>query len=1059
MTTRPSSSAATVAAAGPKSLPRKSGDGHEREDDGLPRLVGRYALLKLLVRGGMGEVYLATTIGIEGAERPCVVKRIRSDYREDPSFQARFLDEARVQSQLDDPGVARIMEASVDAGGDPYVVVEFVEGRSLADVRSRLSRQGKTLPWADAVAVTLEIASALTHVHERTGADGAPLGIVHRDLSPQNVMIGFGGDVKLIDFGTARGENRRCHTVSGTVLAKPGYVGPEVAKGESATARADIYALGVMLWELVIGRRFLEGDATEHVAAVTNGSLRPRALCGDPTLAQLGDGPVPADLDRVIAWMTEPVASERCGRAREAAKALAGILTQAPRKPVEERGVRARVKAMLTRLYPGEPSASRVDFARLVARARKVLASELSDPPSGAMKRAQRRDDSTPDGEPLTGVPDALPGTRYRLVRKLGEGAMGVVYEAEHVDLGRRVAVKVLQGKHAATPEFIARFRREARAIAGLSHPNLVHVYDFGQTKETDDEASRLFFVMERLEGETLEDYLTREQGLDYRDACELAIKTCRALEAAHAAGLVHRDLKPANLFLTYAGQPPRSLHDVGLKLLDFGVAKGSHDVGALADDPNLSKAGAIFGTPETMAPEQASAGVVDGRADLYGLGCVLYQLVTGQPVFDAPSPILLMSCHMRDLPKPPREVAPLRGIPEAVEQVILRALSKDPNDRFADASEMRESLEDAIYGSFFENSENAGGPKDEAVDIMLELGLHEKHARLSAPAAAILSAGAAAGEGDESDDEDEDEDEDEGDESDESDDERVQVAASSADETPLLGRKVPRRRGIGGKLAAFALGLSLLAGAGYLQKDALRSGYEKLLRRIDSTMAPATNKPRTDANATNATNATGASTETGGLPKKTELFAPKPVQVTPAAVATTTTTTKVAPAAMATAPMPSAAASGAGATSAPSDVDLKLAAGDVEGALAAARIAKIDGTPSSLRAWARAAFANARYGEAHEAATMWIAKVGDEIEPKMLDARALHAAGRDDEAKARLREILETHAGCAEAKSMLRDLEALAAKKVPGKNDAGKAKASKPKPTKATKHRSSTTI
>ncbi len=367
------SNAATIA-----EKPSTNATGSEPADV-LPRLLGHYVLLRLLVRGGMGEVYLATTIGIEGAERPVVVKRIRREYRTDPSFHARFLDEARVQSQLDDPGVARIIEASVDEHGDPYVVVEYVEGRSLADVRGRLSRLGKPLPWADAVAVTLEIASALAHCHERTGADGAPLGIVHRDLSPQNVMVGFSGDVKLIDFGTARGDNRRCHTVSGTVLAKPGYVAPEVARGDSATPRADVYALGVMLWELACGRRFLEGDPAEHVAAITQGRLRPAKLSGDPVLAQLGDGPVPAELDRIVEWLTEPIGSARCGRAREAAQALAGLLSSAPRRPVEERGVRARVKAMLSRLYPTEPAASRVEFSRLITKARRVLATELAE--------------------------------------------------------------------------------------------------------------------------------------------------------------------------------------------------------------------------------------------------------------------------------------------------------------------------------------------------------------------------------------------------------------------------------------------------------------------------------------------------------------------------------------------------------------------------------------------------------------------------------------------------------------------------------------------------------
>ncbi len=950
--------------------------------DVLPRLLGHYVLLRLLVRGGMGEVFLATTIGIEGAERPVVVKRIRRDYRSDPSFHARFLDEARVQSQLDDPGVARIIEASVDEHGDPYVVVEYVEGRSLADVRARLSRLGKPLPWADAVAVTLEMASALAHVHERTGPDGAPLGIVHRDLSPQNVMVGFSGDVKLIDFGTARGDNRRCHTVSGTVLAKPGYVAPEVARGDSATPRADLYALGVMLWELAAGRRFLEGDAADHVANVTAGKLRPAKLSGDPTLAQLGDGPIPAELDRIVAWLTEPVASARCGHGREAAQALAGLLSSAPRRPVEERGVRARVKSMLARLYPTEPAASRVEFVRLVAKARRVLASELSELSPSA---PARRRESTP--EPASDTPDALPGTRYRLIRRLGEGAMGVVYEAEHVDLGRKVAVKLLQAQHSASPEFVARFRREARAIASLSHPNLVHVYDFGQTAgapEDSEWAGRLFFTMERLEGETLESFIDREKGIDWRDGCELAIKTCRALEAAHAAGLVHRDLKPANLFLNYQGRRPTSFGEIGLKLLDFGVAKEMRGEGAPTsaseirgeDDPNLSKAGAIFGTPDTMAPEQVNGSDVDGRADIYALGCVLYQLLTGRTPFDAPSPILMMSMHLREDARPVREVAPHRGIPEAVEKVVMKALAKDRGARFHDASEMREALEEACYGGFYSTDEKSVPALAPVREIPVEL---DYDMVFDAPRGG---------------------------------------ATEQPERTSRIER--PRRRKFGPLALAAIASCAIAAFIGSGHKPLSKEDLVHLLQRahvLKSASAPVV--------AAHAPIAAPPETPVMKPMMKQEprvaLPMPAPTQEIPAAIARPKPTVK--PAVSSPAPL---LASTVEPKSKITEIDEKIGAGETEVALDLARSAKEDGTAASAAAWARAALAAGQPTEAHQACVAWIARHADKaaVEPRMFDARALRAAGRYDEARARLEEILKSHPDQAEAKGMLKDLE-----------------------------------
>src|SRR5690606_7079994 len=150
--------------------------------------------------------------------------------------------------------------------------------------------------WEDATAVAIALADALVHVHERTDVSGRPLEIAHRDLSPQNVMVGYGGDLKLIDFGTARGENRRCRTVSGVVYAKPGYVAPEVANQTPGGVPADLYAFGVIFWETVAGRRFLQGNAAEHQAAIARGELAP-----PPIAAEVG---APQELDAIVARLT-----------------------------------------------------------------------------------------------------------------------------------------------------------------------------------------------------------------------------------------------------------------------------------------------------------------------------------------------------------------------------------------------------------------------------------------------------------------------------------------------------------------------------------------------------------------------------------------------------------------------------------------------------------------------------------------------------------------------------------------------------------------------------------
>jgi serine/threonine-protein kinase len=628
----------------------------------LPRPFGRLVLLKLLARGGMGDVYLAATTGIEGAERACVVKTVRRDHIHDGSFLARFLDEARVQAQLNHPGVAQVLEASTDENGEPYTVVEYVEGRSLADVRHRAIQMGARIGWPEAVAVGIEMAQALAHVHERSGPDGTPLGIVHRDLSPQNVMVGYAGEVKLIDFGTARGHNRRCHTVSGVVFAKPGYVAPEVARHQVGDGRIDLYALGVMLWELCAARRFLTGDPQLHMELVAAGKAPL------PPIAEAVDAP--PLLDTILAKLTSSDPDERYASASRAVPDLAQLLSQAKAGRTAERGVRARIQALMHTLWPSEPSRSRAEFAKLLREARPLVQRE-STPPSGKVAvLASRMGAPTDDDKTLAGTP-------YKILKKLGEGASGTVHEAEHVELGRVVALKVLAPEHASSHEAVERFRREARAVANLSHPNLVALYDFGRSLD-----GRVFLAMERLYGETLDKRLKAEGRLAWQEAFRIAVDVTYALEAAHGAKVVHRDLKPANLFVTEDGT---------LKLLDFGIATAVVN-GASA--PERHPGGfAVFGTPDYMAPEQVSGEPVDARADLYALGCVLYELVTGECPFHGDSSVIVMGKQLREPPVAPRLKVPEGALPRGAEQVILRALEKGRDERYQTASEFREAL------------------------------------------------------------------------------------------------------------------------------------------------------------------------------------------------------------------------------------------------------------------------------------------------------------------------------------------------------------------------------
>ncbi len=628
--------------------------------DALPRPFGRLILLRRLAQGGMGEVFLAASGGIDGAERPCVLKRIRQEHASDRSFVARFLDEARVQAQLQHPGVAQIFEAAKDDDGQPYVVVEYVEGRSLAEIRNRLAQLGSRLEWHEAVAIIASVAEALAHVHERVDSKGRPLSIAHRDLSPQNIMVGYAGDAKLIDFGTARGENRRCHTVSGVVYAKPGYVAPEVANGIPGDGRADIYALGVMLWELCAGKRFLQGDATDHMTAVA-ANRRPLL----PVAAEIG---APLRLDEILASITHYSLQERTSSARAVLRELTQLLTQSPAMASGERGVRPRIAHALHALYPSEPNRSRAEFQRLLADAKQKLAQALT--PSAEAPAA-----------PL--VPDGtlIPGTRYRSLRELGQGSCGAVFEVVHVDLSRRLAMKLMSAELRGNERARELFRREARVMSRVTHPNVVRFHDFGETSAGD-----LYVVMELIEGLSLEQWHSQHAELAVEDVLRLTRQIALGLGAVHEAGAVHRDLKPSNILLTQDGTA---------KLIDFGIAwTPGDDAEELDEKSGNSPKLLVYGTPEYMAPEQLEGRVVDARADIYALGTIFYELLTDTLPYSSSELDPLLSAKRRGPPELPSERAPVRQFPRAMDRFIERTLAPDPAARLQDVQALLKELD-----------------------------------------------------------------------------------------------------------------------------------------------------------------------------------------------------------------------------------------------------------------------------------------------------------------------------------------------------------------------------
>src|ERR687889_1809096 len=261
-------------------------------------------------------------------------------------------------------------------------------------------------------------------------------------------------------------------------------------------------------------------------------------------------------------------------------------------------------------------------------------------------------------------------GGRYELEDLLGRGGMAEVRAATALRLGRTVAVKRLRADLATDPTFQARFRREAQSAAGLNHPNIVAVYDTGEEPDPASGIPIPYIVMELVEGPTLREVLRDGRKILPERALELTAGVLDALAYSHKAGIIHRDIKPANVMLTPTG---------GVKVMDFGIARAVADTSA-----TMTQTAAVIGTAQYLSPEQARGETVDARSDLYSAGCLLYELLVGRPPFIGESPLSIAASHLHDVPVPPSELA--AGIGPEIDAVVLKALAKDPAERFQSA-------------------------------------------------------------------------------------------------------------------------------------------------------------------------------------------------------------------------------------------------------------------------------------------------------------------------------------------------------------------------------------
>jgi eukaryotic-like serine/threonine-protein kinase len=733
--------------------------------------VGHYRILERLGGGGMGVVYKGWDLRLE---RYAALKFLSPQRSGSDDFKLRFAREARTASRLEHPNICAVFESDETEDGRLYIAMAFCEGESL----KRTIERGP-LPLPRAIAVAAQVAAGLGAAHDR--------GVVHRDVKPGNIMVAADGRVKIVDFGIARLADETRLTRTGDVLGTTAYISPEQFLATETDHRADLWALGVVLYEMVTGRLpWNGGDEREMVNAIVKRAPRP--------LSSLRPG-VPQALERVVGRAMAKRPAERYQRADELRADLLAVgelvaqpatgrpyeqtVIEAPLPPARERAPTrpsgrgeaaggppaAAAEERAVGPWPGGPDALDATPARAPARSEARAAGfgagvppgsgaapgapgtgdlygkaqpsppaagaeaaeasgEITDDRSGLGRGGGAADSARARGGGGTGglaasglaasseaaasrgaasrggaaasasaasgwaasgsaaTPERRPGggmlgrvvSHYRILSPLGGGGMGVVYKAQDLSLERIVALKFLPPELTRDFEAKSRFLQEARAASALDHPNICTIHEVGETDE-----GQLFLAMACYDGETLKQRLQRGR-LPIEDALETAQQVARGLVKAHRHGIVHRDIKPANLMIS---------SDEIVKILDFGIAK-------LAGAAGLTRVGSSLGTPGYMSPEQARGEEVDSRTDVWSLGAVLYEMVTGRRPFRGEHEQTVLYSLFNEEPAPVEQLRP--EAPPELARIIGRMLAKDPERRYPTAAAALADLR-ALYG------------------------------------------------------------------------------------------------------------------------------------------------------------------------------------------------------------------------------------------------------------------------------------------------------------------------------------------------------------------------
>ncbi len=625
----------------------------------LPRRFGSFTLLSRIAEGKRGDVYAALR-PVE-TDRFCALKIL-------PAWTAGRkeivgplrADAPRVVKHLH-PNIVPIYDVAT-VGDRQFFVTELGDGGSLDAALRALAARREPCPPMQAVFIAMEVASAAAYLRRalaRTPETArAPLRLV-----PRSVMLSVEGDVKLLFYGAAL--DQALAAASPSVLRESGGVALGLVRATSPAA--DAQAVAVLLGQMLTGR----------LTAAPMGNTPPPARM--PKL--------PEALDQLVRSALAKDPAARPHDCDELRASLAGVLRElSPGGPPPPPAIGEWVRGALgdarvgDRLVLGElaklaeslPAAGaggnaggkvitlthiddsgKVPAAGVPAKLAGAPSGAIPPGPSGALRAA---------GGPVDlGPGQVIPGTRYRIRSKIGEGGMGSVFAAEHVDLEKKVAIKVLRADLAPDAEALQQFRQEARAASGIANMYICDVTDFGEVSD-----GRVFFVMEYLDGVSLARVLRETPTLAPGRAIAILRQVAKALGAAHEKGIVHLDVKPDNVMLVHRGK-----RGDAVKVVDFGIAGLMHHSGEEQE---------IAGTPEYVAPERASGHGYDNRCDIYGLGVTAYEMLSGSVPFHGKNHLTTLTMQVKEQPEPLRRRA--AAVPAELEAVVMNMLEKDPASR-----------------------------------------------------------------------------------------------------------------------------------------------------------------------------------------------------------------------------------------------------------------------------------------------------------------------------------------------------------------------------------------